>query len=110
VTVELASLLGQAGLPGAEGGWAGPLPAETARRLVCDAALTRAVVTRRQGHDGDGDAGGLAGRLRAAIALLPPALGGTPSELLELGRTTRVVSAAQHRAGGARRRLRVPGL
>jgi hypothetical protein len=98
VTIELASLLGQAGLPGAEGSWAGPLPAETARRLVCDAALTRAVATRRQGHDGDGDAGGLAGRLRAAIDLLPPALGGTPSERLELGRTTRVVSAAQRTA------------
>jgi len=100
VTVELASLLGQAGTPGAEGGWAGPLPAETAQRLVCDAALTRAVVARRHGDDdtGDDDAGGLASRLRAAIALLPPALGGTPSELLDLGRTTRVVSAAQRRS------------
>ena len=100
VTVELASLLGRAGTPGAEGGWAGPLPAETAQRLVCDAALTRAVVARRHGDDdtGDDDAGGLAARLRAAIALLPPALGGTPSELLDLGRTTRVVSAAQRRS------------
>jgi len=100
VTVELASLLGRAGAPGGEGGWAAPLPAETARRLVCDAALTRAVVARHHGHGGndDDDSGGLMDTLRAAIALLPPALGGTPSELLDLGRTTRVVSAAQRRS------------
>jgi hypothetical protein len=46
VTVELASLLGQPGLPGGEGGWMGPLAAETARRLACDAAVTRVVVAR----------------------------------------------------------------
>jgi hypothetical protein len=46
VTIELASLLGQPGLPGAEGAWVGPLPAETARRLACDATLTRVLVTR----------------------------------------------------------------
>jgi hypothetical protein len=100
VTVELASLLGQAGLPGGDGGFAGPLPAETVRRLACDAALTRVVVARHRREDGNGndDAGGLVGNLRAAIALLPPALGGTPSEPLDLGRTTRVVSAAQRRS------------
>jgi hypothetical protein len=46
VTIELASLLGQPGLPAAEGSWVGPLPAETARRLACDAAVTRVLVTR----------------------------------------------------------------
>jgi Domain of unknown function (DUF222)/HNH endonuclease len=95
VTVELASLLGEAGMPAGEGGWAGLLPAESCRRLACDAALTRAVVAR--GH-GTGDPGGLAGRLRAAVARLPAALGGSPSEPLDLGRTTRVVSAAQRRS------------
>jgi hypothetical protein len=91
VTIELASLLGQPGLPGAEGGWVGPLPAETARRLACDAAVTRVLVTRhhrdhhRDGHpehhhptgkgSGDGDpATGLAARLRAAMELLPRCL------------------------------------
>jgi hypothetical protein len=95
VTVELASLLGHAA-PGGEGGWVGPLPAETCRRLACDAALTRAITCH---HDGDGNGdGGLAGRLRAAVAVLPPALGGARCELLDLGRATRVVSAAQRRA------------
>jgi hypothetical protein len=46
VTIDLASLLGQPDLPTAEGGWMGPLPAETARRLACDARLTRVLVTR----------------------------------------------------------------
>jgi Domain of unknown function (DUF222) len=69
VTVELASLLAERGLPGGDGGWAGPLPAASCQRLACDAALTRAVVARRHG---DGDPGGLAGRLRAAVARLPP--------------------------------------
>jgi len=102
VTVELASLLGAAGVPGGEGGWASPLPVETARRLACDAAVTRAVVARDGGHSGSGDdggdCGGLAGRLRAAVAMLPPALGGAPSRPLDLGRTARVVSAAQRNA------------
>jgi Domain of unknown function (DUF222)/HNH endonuclease len=49
------------------------------------------------GH-GAGEAGGLAGRLRAAIRLLPPALGGAPTQPLELGRTTRTVAPAQRNA------------
>jgi hypothetical protein len=103
VTVELATLLGQAGVPGGEGGWALPLPAEAARRLACDAAVIRAVVDRDRGgterDPGDpDDPGGLAGRLRAAVALLPSALGGAPSRPLDLGRTVRVVSAAQRNA------------
>jgi hypothetical protein len=101
VTVELASLLGHPGLPGGEAGWVGPLPAEATRRLACDATVTRVVVTRRH-HPvwagGEGEPGGRAERLRAAMELLPPALGGAPSELLDVGRTTRVVSATQRRA------------
>jgi hypothetical protein len=100
----------------------GPLPAETARRLACDATVTRVLVTRdhrdsQPGHqqaagegsgdrdlagrggDGDGDpAGGLATRLRAAMTLLPPVLGGAPSQPLEVGRATRVVAPAQRTA------------
>jgi hypothetical protein len=122
VTVELASLLGQPDLPGAEGGWVGPLPAETVRRLACDATLTRVLVTRRHGgdrhhcghhpviepHGGHGPhphpaqpdnaTGDLAARLRAAMVLLPPALGGAPTQPLEVGRATRVVAAAQRAA------------
>jgi hypothetical protein len=43
-------------------------------------------------------AGGLAARLRAAIRLLPPALGGAPTQPLEVGRTTRTVAPAQRNA------------
>jgi len=107
VTVELASLLGRAGMPGGDGGWAGPLPTETARRLACDAALTRVLVARDPDHHrhpdgggggGHGSPGGLAARLHKAMALLPAALGGAPTQPLEVGRTTRVVTAAQRAA------------
>jgi Domain of unknown function (DUF222)/HNH endonuclease len=116
ITVELASLLGQQpGLPGGEGGWVGPLPVETARRLACDAAVTRVLVTRdhRDGQAADcgdnhhghhqpgsdtGAAGGLAERLHAALAVLPPGLGGPATQPLEVGRATRAVSPAQRTA------------
>ena len=100
VTVDLPSLLGD-GLPGGDGSWLAPLPAETVRRLACDATVTRVLVTRQHGGDGDTalDAtGALAARLRAAVTLLPPALGGAPTQPLEVGRATRVVSAAQRTA------------
>jgi hypothetical protein len=43
------------------------------------------------------DDGGLAGRLRSAVALLPAPLG-APTQLLDLGRATRVVGPALRRA------------
>ena len=112
VTVELASLLAaEGGTPGGDSGGAGPLAAEACRRLACDAALTRVLVTRdledHPGHhrhagsgdgDGHGGPGGLAARLQTAVALLPAALGGAPTQPLEVGRTTRVVTAAQRAA------------
>jgi Domain of unknown function (DUF222)/HNH endonuclease len=60
VTVDLASLLGEPGSPGGTGAWTSPLPAETARRLACDATLTRVLVARhhrdhRDGQAADGD-------------------------------------------------------
>jgi hypothetical protein len=38
--VETSTLAKQPGAPAAELEWAGPIPAETARRLACDAAIT----------------------------------------------------------------------
>jgi HNH endonuclease len=58
-----------------------------------------------EGWDGSGDgqtggagAGGLAARLQAARRLLPPALGGPPTQPLEVGRATRTVARAQRTA------------
>jgi Domain of unknown function (DUF222)/HNH endonuclease len=109
VTVDLPSLLGPGGLGGeAGGGW--PLEPETCRRLACDGAVTRVLVTRQPpGHDGahggDGGDGGdhpdpgdetsLAAHLQTAMTRLPPTLGGAPTQPLEVGRTSRVVTAAQ---------------
>ncbi|HEX6674022.1 MAG TPA: DUF222 domain-containing protein [Actinomycetes bacterium] len=119
VTVDLDSLRHQAGVGGV-GAWGGVLPPETVRRLACDAVVTRAVV-RRHPHsaspdgttsdeDGgptadasldagpfDGPSDALAAVLRGAVDLLPPPLG-APVELLDLGRTTRVVPPALRRA------------
>jgi Domain of unknown function (DUF222) len=94
VTVDLASLLGPGGLGGEAGGiW--PLDPETCRRLACDGAVTRVLVTRQPpghdgahgGHGGDGgdhpdphddpgDEASLAAHLQAAMTRLPATLGG----------------------------------
>jgi hypothetical protein len=89
VTVDLDSLVGRHGL-GGEAGWAGPLEPEACRRLACDGAVTRVLVSRRPSEEE-----GLAARLRAAAALLPPLLGGAPTQPLEVGRTSRVVQPAR---------------
>jgi hypothetical protein len=114
VTVDLDSLLDPGGLGGEAGGvW--PLDPETCRRLACDGAVTRVLVTRQPaGHDGPGDdptyEAGLAAQLQAAMRLLPPTLGGAPTQPLEVGRTSRVVSAAQRAALVVRDRgCAVPG-
>jgi hypothetical protein len=148
VLVDLDSLQGG---PGSLGGDTdtGPLGPETCRRLACDGAVTRVLVTRHPtghhanqnpsshhdhhghshqdltGHDhhSHGDPGGhhqhdhhhpddhdpdggdrpgsdqdLTARLRTAAALLPPVLGGAPTQPLDVGRTTRVVQPAQRTA------------
>jgi Domain of unknown function (DUF222)/HNH endonuclease len=108
VTVDLDSLLGHPGGVGGDTGWVGPLDPEACRRLACDGAVTRVLVTRQPPRPGDpgGDAGhhpdlggegSLAAQLQAAT-MLPPTLGGAPTQPLEVGRTTRVVSAAQRAA------------
>ena len=47
VTVDLDSLLGHQHAVSGDGGWAGPLSPEAFRRLACDGALTRVLVTRQ---------------------------------------------------------------
>jgi Domain of unknown function (DUF222)/HNH endonuclease len=125
VTVDLDTLLGRPNGLGGETGWAGPLDPEACRRLACDGTLTRVLVTRRYpghhhpGHDPSAQApldahdpnaqappqphdpsgmDGLAAQLQAAMILLPPVLGGAPSQPLEVGRATRVIQAAQRAA------------
>jgi hypothetical protein len=106
--VDLDSLLGHPGAVGGEAGGAEPLAPAACRRLACDGALTRVLVTRQpttaghprpcqgaQGATAPGDPGGepgLAERLRAALAVLPPILGGAPRQPLDLGRASRVIT------------------
>jgi hypothetical protein len=54
VVVDLDSLLGHPGAVGGDAGWAGPLSPEACRRLACNGAVTRVLVTRQpSGHPGD---------------------------------------------------------
>jgi hypothetical protein len=125
VTSDIDSLAGRPDGLGGALGWAEPLEPEACRRLACDATVTRVLVRRHPGHPDpehcDGvdlrpgaghDPGGdpstcdpscapvedLQGRLRAAMALLPPVLGGAPSHPLDVGLATRVVSPSQRAA------------
>jgi uncharacterized protein DUF222/HNH endonuclease len=110
VVVDLDSLLGRPGAVGGDAGWAGPLSPEACRRLACDGALTRVLVSRRPGDQRDPSSDavlaswdpsgpeGLQGRLRAAIDRLPPILGGAPSQPLDVGRSVRVITPAQRSA------------
>jgi hypothetical protein len=56
------------------------------------------LVTRHPTTDHHSGGDNLAARLRAAATRLPPALGGAPAQPLEVGRTSRVVTAAQRAA------------
>jgi hypothetical protein len=113
VTVDLDSLLGHPGGVGGEAGGAWPLDPETCRRLACDGAVTRVLVSRHHPDHGSGPDHGpggpdhqdhpetddrLVARLRAAARLLPPVLGGAPTQPLEVGRTSRVVTGTQRAA------------
>jgi hypothetical protein len=114
VTVDLDSLLDRPGAVGGEVGWAGQLDPEACRRLACDGAVTRVLVSRHPDHrhpdpgpgtdaqpvaeDDPSAMESLAGRLRAAMATLPPILGGAPTQPLEVGRASRVVQPAQRTA------------
>jgi hypothetical protein len=121
VLVDLDRLQGHPDSLGGEVGWAGPLPPEACRRLACDSAVTRVLVTRQPtnpdsplnhpgGHHGQADScrhhdqadsdspGCLTDQLQTAATLLPPVLGGAPTQPLEVGRTTRVVQPGQRLA------------
>jgi hypothetical protein len=131
VTVDLDTLLGRPGGLGGDTGWTRPLDRQACRRLACDSAVTRVLVSRQPTGDQDqvssgpghhptgqgpaddhdpgadhdpGELSGLPGRLRAAMALLPPTLGGAPSQPLDVGRSTRVISPAQRSALAVRDR------
>jgi len=126
VLVDLDSLVGHRGTLGGVTD-TGPLYPEACQRLACDGAVTRVPVTRQAtnhhanqhptdhdhhhpgGQDPDGvDRPGsdqdLTARLQAAARRLPPVLGGAPSQPLDVGRTTRVVSPAQRTALAVRDR------
>jgi Domain of unknown function (DUF222)/HNH endonuclease len=110
VTVDLDSLLGHPGLGGETcGTW--PLDPEACRRLACDGTVTRVLVTRHRTHPthdpggedhlvahDPGDEASLTGWLQTAATRLPPTLGGAPTQPLEVGRTSRIVTAAQRAA------------
>ena len=105
VVVDLDSLQGRSRLGGDTS--CGPLDPEACRRLACDGAVTRVLVTRQptthdpgspRNHDALGGDGGLVARLRMAAAPLPPVLAGAPSQPLDVGRTSRVVQPGQRSA------------
>jgi Domain of unknown function (DUF222)/HNH endonuclease len=95
VTVDLDTLLGHPGAVGGELGGVGPLDPEACRRLACDGAVTRVLVTR---DPSGAETAGLQERLRAAMARLPPVLGGAPRQPLDVGRASRVIQPAQRTA------------
>jgi hypothetical protein len=128
VTVDLASLLAPGGLGGETGGTDALDPEACRRLACDGAVTPVLVTRQPPGHGGRGGDhdqggynkelrgdhdphtghgdhdrgrggdGGLADPLRAAARLLPPALGGAPTQPLEVGRTSRVVTAAQRAA------------
>jgi hypothetical protein len=59
VTVDLDSLAGHPGGRGGDTGWAGPLAPEACRRLACDGAVTRVVVSRQPTHNHHPDGRGV---------------------------------------------------
>jgi hypothetical protein len=114
VIIDLDSLTGHPGALGGEVGWAAPLSPAACQRLACDATMTRVLVSRQPGDSSefagglgdphgsqdcsDSKAWSLERLLRAAMAKLPPILGGARSQVLDVGRSTRVVSPAQRHA------------
>jgi hypothetical protein len=107
VLVDLDSLVGAPGGGGLGGelGWADPLAPEACRRLACDGAVTRVLVTRHSSQalsphpeDNPGAEGDLAARLQTAMTRLPPILGGAPAQPLDVGRASRVISPTQRAA------------
>lgn len=87
VVVDLATLLANSTAP-AELAFAGPVSAETARRISCDAAITRVVVTNPELN---------AGVPPKYFEALPPHLRAR-RQILDVGRATRTIPPAIRKA------------
>jgi Domain of unknown function (DUF222) len=73
--------------------WTASSAPATCRRLACDRGGDPGAGHPPATNHHPGTEGGLAARLRAAAKLLPPALGGAPTQPLGVGRASRVVTA-----------------
>jgi Domain of unknown function (DUF222)/HNH endonuclease len=90
VVTDLATLRRDAESLPAQLSWGGPIGSDTARRIACDASVTRVVVDNK----GSSPPGGLPSRLLDA---LPPQLR-SPSLPLDVGRAARLATPAIRKA------------
>lgn len=88
VTTGLATLRGEGAVVPAQPDWGGPVAPDAARRLACDATVTRVSIDDRPPAD--------------FLPGLPPVLRDAPPQVLDVGRATRVISPAQRRALASR--------
>jgi hypothetical protein len=107
VVAEIGALRREAGAPPAELQYAGPIGTESARRIACDASVTRIVVADRWSSVQPFDPSVLSAPVprqqlrgkvpKLLIDALPPQLR-WPSQPLDVGRSSRLATAAIRRA------------